>query len=543
MTEPHKQTEPQSIHRRACDQRQLEQLAEIFAWKLQPGWTLALHGDLGAGKTTFARALIRAALCDPFAEIPSPTFALVQSYETARIPLTHADLYRLEGGEALEELGLEDALWQGAAVVEWPERAGNALPGIIIDVAISETVGAPDHRDIAITARNQTTHKHCRRIAEIAAFLADAETRGGPALDTITFLQGDASSRSYARAQTRDRRPVILMDAPAMPDGPPVRAGKPYSRLAHLAENVKPFIAIANALRERGLSAPELYACDADRGLLIIEHLGARVFGGELANAEADGTRARVQRMMWTAAVETLVELRASGPPMKPVAAHGPAHTLPRMDTDVLAIEAELLLDWYWPVVKAGTPDASARDDFSKAWAPIFERLSNLPSGWALRDFHSPNLIWRPEREGPARVGLIDFQDALEAHWAYDLVSLTQDARVDVPADLERDLFEHYCGVCRSRLGSLDDGEMAFAYAAFGAQRATKIIGIFARLAIRDGKPHYLAHIPRLWDYLARNLLHCALTDVKTWFDIHFPPALRRLDTVAANQSDATEKP
>ena len=144
-----------------------------------------------------------------------------------------------------------------------------------------------------------------------------------------------------------------------------------------------------------------------------------------------------------------------------------------------------------------------------------------------LRDFHSPNLIWLPERDGIRRVGVLDFQDAQRGSAAYDLVSLLQDARVDVTEALEKTLFAHYCEAVRSHQPHFDEAEFIFAYNALGAQRSTKILGIFVRLAHRDGKQQYLAHLPRIWGYLQRNLRHVTLAPLAAWYEKHFPVSVR----------------
>ena len=145
---------------------------------------------------------------------------------------------------------------------------------------------------------------------------------------------------------------------------------------------------------------------------------------------------------------------------------------------------------------------------------------------WTLRDYHSPNLIWLPGREGIARVGLIDTQDCVLGHPAYDLVSLLQDARVDIPRQTADRLLDYYCALRRT-VARFDEGSLRLAFAVFGAQRATKILGIFARLSRRDGKHQYLRHIPRVSGYLERNLAHPALAPLKQWFDKHLPVELR----------------
>jgi aminoglycoside/choline kinase family phosphotransferase len=200
---------------------------------------------------------------------------------------------------------------------------------------------------------------------------------------------------------------------------------------------------------------------------------------------------------------------------------------VPAQDRGVLEIETELLLDWYWPAVKGAPAPGDARAEFHAAWTPVFDRILAMPAQWILRDYHSPNLMWLPERIGVARVGVLDFQDALRGPAAYDLVSLLEDARVDVPADLEAALFTYYCAERYEQDTAFDNEAFSFAYAALGAQRNTKILGIFARLAKRDGKPLYLRHIPRLWRYLERNFAHPDLTALRAWYDRHFPPDSR----------------
>jgi len=151
--------------------------------------------------------------------------------------------------------------------------------------------------------------------------------------------------------------------------------------------------------------------------------------------------------------------------------------------------------------------------------------LDNCPRIWTLRDYHSPNLIWLPERFGVARVGLLDYQDAVMGAPAYDLMSLLQDARRDVPENVETELYAYYWQQLEHNDIAYDREDFDIAYAILGAQRCTKILGIFARLADRDNKPAYLAHIPRVRAYLERNLQHPYLKDLKHWFDCHLPPA------------------
>ncbi|MEM7777019.1 MAG: tRNA (adenosine(37)-N6)-threonylcarbamoyltransferase complex ATPase subunit type 1 TsaE [Pseudomonadota bacterium] len=513
--------------RAVVDQDALERLGELLALKVQRGWLITLRGDLGAGKTTFARALIRAVLGNPDADVPSPTFALVQNYAGERLAVHHYDLYRLADAQELDELGLDDALDDGAVLMEWPDRAGAHLPADRIDVMLSERPDQPDYRDVTLLAYSRVTATALRRIDAIAALLSQYSASTGAEVAAVCYLQGDASARTYARLQTTTGQSSIIMDSPAMPDGPPIRDGKPYSRIAHLAESIRPFVAIAHVLKAAGFSVPHVLAEDITNGILVLEDLGDRVFGREIARDCGPA-----QAALWQLAVEALVALRVADPATQIRLPSGLTHQIPAFDAAAMAIEVELLLDWYWPAAFGQPAPPAVREAFDAAWAPIFARLSDSASGWILRDYHSPNLMYLPDRDGIAQVGIIDFQDALRGHWAYDLVSLLQDARVDVPSDLERDAYRHYCARLAQRIGDFDTDDLQFAYAAFGAQRATKIIGIFVRLAVRDSKPAYLAHLPRLWRYLASNLRHPELAPVRHWFDAHIHDDARTLKTV-----------
>ncbi len=500
----------------ALTEHQLCRLAEDIAFALKPGDVLALKGDLGAGKTTFARAVIRAISGVGDLEIPSPTFTLVQSYSAGRFDVAHFDLYRLAAPEELHELGLDHALTKGVAIIEWPERAAHLLPDDQFVVHLNDT-GDPVTRYVTLEASAPLAAR-LERLLIIRSFL-DASGWGGP--DTqLSYLQGDASPRRYARLKKSDGSIAILMDSPKQPDGPAVRNGQPYSQIAHLAEDVRPFVAIGGALRAQGFSPPGIYVHDLANGLLLIEDFGDRVFGREVTDGHD-------QSALWQRGVNALVELRKSLPPSAMPLPDGSTYSLPRMDQGSLQIEVELLLDWYWPALHSAPPPQAIREDFLKLWTAVFTRLDSAPKGWALRDYHSPNLIVLEGRTPPRDIGIIDFQDALLGPHAYDLVSLLQDARLDVPEEIETELLAHYIASVRKNDAAFSEDLFRFNYAALGAQRNTKILGIFARLAKRDGKTQYLAHIPRIWRYLARGLAHPELADLKAWYDRHLPVEAR----------------
>lgn len=490
-------------------------LAELVALKIRAGDAIALYGDLGAGKTTLARALIGALLGESAPEVPSPTFALLQTYATPRLAVSHFDFYRLSGADEARELGFEEALQTGAAIVEWPERAPDLLPEDRIEIVLAEAAD-PHRRQVTVRGFG-TAVERVERIGQIMTFL-DAQPAWTGA--RIAYLQGDASTRAYARLQSGGRS-ALLMDAPRQPDGPPIRNGKSYSQIACLAEDmVRPFVAIGGVLRASGLSAPDVLAAELDAGLLLVEDLDDRLYGREIAAGAS-------QAELWRAAVDALVHLRGVPVQRKFALPDGSTFVLPRRDRAAFEIEIDVLLDWLWPELKGGPAPASVRAEFRRLWAPVIDRLLALPGGWFLRDYHSPNLVWMPERKGLARVGILDFQDALNEHFAFDLVSLLQDARVDVPEALERELFDDYCAQVAAREPGFNREAFAAAYAAFGAQRNTRLLGLWARLMRRDGKPHYLQHYPRTWEYLARNLRYVTLAPLAAWYEWHFPKSER----------------
>lgn len=491
------------------NERATKQLVVDVANALEPGNMITLSGDLGAGKTTFARALIRHLAGNPTIPVPSPTFTLVQSYDLPRFPLLHADLYRLSGPDELTELGLDDLPEETVIVMEWPDRAGERLPGDRIDISFTLS---PDHGLEYRNARITGYGALAKRVERIGALREFLERTGYAGADRHR-MQGDASTRIYEQI-LREGKSVILMNAPPRADGPPVRGNKSYSAIAHLAEDIKPFVALANGLRERGFSAPEILEADLDNGFLILEDLGSEPV--------VSGTPPAPIQKRYEVAVDVLLALHSLWlPDILPVAP-GIEHVIPRYSLDALLIEAELLLDWYIPLA-GGTVTESTRTMFTDLWrGAMLPVLTSTPT-WVLRDYHSPNLLWLPEREGIQHIGLLDFQDAVMGPPAYDLASLLQDARVDVPEQMELALLTHYCRIRKYRDPHFQVVPFAETYAILAAQRATKILGIFARLDRRDGKPQYLRHIPRIWGYLQRSLTHPALASLQAWYRAHVP--------------------
>ncbi len=296
-------------------------------------------------------------------------------------------------------------------------------------------------------------------------------------------LAGDASNRRYERlSDPNTGRRAVLMDAP------PERG-----------EDVHPFLRIARHLRSIGLSAPEIYAEDGETGFLLLEDLGDALF------ARVIPQKPEIEPLLYAAATDLLLALhRADPPPLEPY------------DTALMTDLAALALTKYRHGI---TGDSGGEDRFRAIFAALLEPLASTLPVLIQRDYHAENLLWLPERQGVARVGLLDFQDAMAGHPAYDLVSLLQDARRDVPAEIETAMVTRY----------LDGSGMsrdAFtrAYALLGAQRNLRILGVFARLGRDYGKPHYIELIPRVWAHLMRDLEHPALASVAPLLRDALPP-------------------
>ncbi len=299
---------------------------------------------------------------------------------------------------------------------------------------------------------------------------------GGAAVEPLV---GDASFRRYFRIRN-GAKTAMLMDAP-----PP-------------HEDPGPFLRVGKWLCEHGMRAPRIYAERPSEGLVLIEDFGADRMRDWLdANPDAEDR-------VYAHAIDALVALHRCPPgPFEPY------------DLAAYQREAGLFVEWYCPAMMLAVDEAGWRAAWDAVLKPLLSRQD--PGVTVLRDYHAENIMLLPNGEQ----GLIDFQDALVGHPAYDLVSLLQDARRDVSPALERRMRERY----QSQVGAGPEFEAD--YARLGAQRNAKIVGIFARLWKRDGKARYLTMIPRVWEAMERDLAHPALAPVAEWFAANIPAELR----------------
>ncbi|WP_428151767.1 N-acetylmuramate/N-acetylglucosamine kinase AmgK [Brevundimonas sp.] len=358
------------------------------------------------------------------------------------------------------------------------------------------------------------------REAQRVAFLTEvglADARRAP-------LPGDASTRRYERLTPVSGPGLMLMDQVAAAESPPAdpswsperRKAEGWNAIARLsAGRIEAFAAVASHLRSVGLSAPDIVALDAQAGLAVLEDFGDDLFA-RVIEAGQDETP------LYLAAIDALAELHAA--PTPPILT-GAAGQWPLQVYDRTALQggADLFVEWMPKLKSELRFDAAALADWHAAWAPVVAEGEAGASVVAHRDYHAENLIWLPEREGPARVGMIDFQDAVRAHPSWDLHSLLQDARRDVSPVLEAEALDRYFEVARV------DDRAAFlrSYAGLAALNEARILGIFARLIVRDGKPRYAAFMPRMWAHLNANLTKPGLEGVARWFDKYVPEEVR----------------
>lgn len=337
-------------------------------------------------------------------------------------------------------------------------------------------------------------------------------------------LTGDASTRRYIRLVRGDKT-ALLMDQPQGAEAPTAAANATpaerqalgYNAVARLAgADCGRFVAAANYLTGLGLSAPEIYAADAPNGYVLMEDLGADLFTDSLAKGVSETE-------LYQGAAEVLARIHADTAP----AVLPPDKVLHAYDETALLAEVDLLTEWFFPVGLGRSATADELAEFHGLWRAVLAPVLNTRPVFVHRDYHAQNLMWMPGRDGAARVGLIDFQDGVAGSPAYDMISLVEDARRDVSAATGRLTLSHYLDKMQAQGTPVDGDAFALEMAVYAAQRNTKIVGIFARLARRDGKARYLDLLPRVWSYLNNDLTHPALAELKSWYDRTIPFAAR----------------
>jgi len=334
-----------------------------------------------------------------------------------------------------------------------------------------------------------------------------------------TQIKGDASSRRYERVSSKNQNAILMITPKANPKNYEIENKKTnnrerigYNSLARLAGNrLEAFICVSNELSVRGFSAPKILASDLDMGLLLLEDLGDNLFFKFIQNNKNQ------EKKLYYAAVDCLAAIYRCTFSRK-MNFKNSYWEVKEYDDLAMLTEVDLLLDWYAKDL-GHLIDNQARQEWHSIWKKLFVTFKSVASGLGLRDFHAENIFWLSERQGVAKIGLIDFQDALFVHPSYDLVSLVEDARRDVSPELEEILIDRFC----QKAGIKNDEKFQSAYAVIGAQRNSKILGIFVRLAKRDKKLQYIDLIPRVKKHLMRNLNTPACYELRQWLEQHIP--------------------
>jgi hypothetical protein len=342
----------------------------------------------------------------------------------------------------------------------------------------------------------------------------------------LSPLPGDASTRRYLRLH-RGGESAMLMDQPQNAEAPQSPANATpeqrralgYNAVARLAgADCGRFVAVADFLRQRGLSAPDVYAADVKSGFVLIEDLGDDLYANVLSNGHAGEEPA-----LYTAAIDALATLHRDTAP----AALGNNKPLHAYDETALLAETDLMTEWFIPLALGRHVSEDEREEHRTLWRETLRSALNAPPVFVHRDYHAQNLFWLPEREGAARVGMIDFQDAVAGTTSYDLISLLEDARRDVAPELAEAMTQRYIDARQKTDSTFAAEDYRAQAAAMAAQRNAKIAGIFARLYKRDGKPRYLSYLPRVWGYIERDLQHPTLASLKRWYDRKIPADAR----------------
>ena len=390
-------------------------------------------------------------------------------------------------------------------LIEWPERADGLLPAGCLDIALdiagsdrcATLTGPPDWR-----ARFE-------RSRAARAFLE----RNGFAGATRRRIAGDASTRRYERIRAGTNR-AVLMDWPPS-EMPPERD----RRFAYRAHDVGAVVAVDEALRGAGFSAPAIYACDLAAGFVLMEDFGTE---GIVRDAVPVSERYR-------AAIEVLAAIHATPRPAAIPAPGGGLHRLLPLSAEALTPRSTCSSIGTSPTPPGRRLPTMRWRDLARLWSPLFDRLAATERSWVLFDVQSANLFWLADRPRLKRIGLIDFQDMFFGPAAYDVASLCQDARVTIPPRLEDELSGHYVALRRAADPGFDSQAFLAAYAILATLRALKNLGVFARQADHLGQSGYLRHIPRVREYLVRNFAHPVLSDLAVWYGRHLPTDSRAL--------------
>ena len=476
------------------DIRELKDLARSISKILVKGDVVALIGEIGSGKTTFSKRLINELTSIQVNEISSPTFNLYSIYNKNGVQVNHYDFYRVEDSEDLSEIDLAESYESGITIIEWADKYINVLKNDYIEVHIREK---RYHREYQVIGRGNFIQR-IKNANSLEYFLEQTNLK----INWQENIQGDASKRKYNRLYTEDTT-LILMDS---------SQEKKTANPTKLSTSINDYIHICKYLEKINIRVPKLFYTDTENEYLIEEDFG------DLQYSRIVSERNFIE--LYQPAINTLLHITEIDHPHD-LEVGDMTYKIPEYDDMTYLNEIEIFIKFYWPYKKGVICSQSTQNEFMDIFSELLGKLTSDKS-LVLRDFHSPNLMFLDTEKNHRKCGVIDFQDALIGHPIYDLVSLSQDARVTITEEQENFLIEQYKDGVNYNNYNFDKSTIMDQYCILGVQRSLKILGIFARLSIIDNRNDYIIHMPRVIHYIRRNIKNSNLSDLSNWLKLNF---------------------
>ena len=471
---------------------ELDAFVKYIAPIFEKGDLLALNGEIGSGKTTLTKHLINYLTATRIDEINSPTYNLCQTYSNEDLIISHYDFYRLDYLQEIEELDINDSIKNNFTIIEWANKFSSILPKDHIEIQIDNK---SDKREYKILFHGEYAKKiagHKNRLS----FLSNSNLN----IKKITNMRGDASKRKYFRVND-GKENFVLMDA-----------SEDSIKKNTTSKTITDFIIFRQYLEDIGLRVPKIYEFDIQKQLILEEDLGLTTYD-ELYS------KLSFQDLINPAIESLLILVHSNYKNINDL--DGKAFEPQNFDEKVFINESKIFIDYYWPYVKNSICPEEEKYEFLSIIENIYSDLSTDKT-LVLRDYHSPNLHYLQNEKGHKKCALIDFQDALLGHPLYDLVSLAQDARFTISEDQERYIVDTFKDKFLFNDFQLSKSSFNEQYKILAIQRSLKILGIFARLSLLEGKNNYIIHMPRVLDYIRRSMDCSLLNNLTHWLKINF---------------------
>ncbi len=471
---------------------ELDAFVKYIAPIFEKGDLLALNGEIGSGKTTLTKHLINYLTATRIDEINSPTFNLCQTYSKEDLIISHYDFYRLDYLQEIEELDINDSIKNNFTIIEWANKFSSILPKDHFEIQINNKSHQREYKILFHGEYAKKIAAHKNRLS----FLSNSNLN----IKKITKMRGDASKRKYYRVNDGQEN-FVLMDA-----------SEDSIKKTTTSKTLTDFIVFGQYLENIGLRVPKIYEFDIQKHLILEEDLGLTTYD-ELYS------KLSFKDLISPAIESLLILVHSNYENLNDL--EGRAFEPQNFDKKVFINESKIFIDYYWPYVKNSICPEEEKYKFLFIIEKIYSNLST-DKAIVLRDFHSPNLHYLQNEKGHRKCALIDFQDALLGHPLYDLVSLAQDARFTISEDKEIYIVDAFKDKFLFNDFQLSKSSFNEQYKILAIQRSLKILGIFARLSLLEGKNNYIIHMPRVVDYIRRSMDCSLLHDLTHWLKINF---------------------